>query len=148
MSGTGKSTVLEKLAELGHRVVDTDSDEWCRWETDEDGESDWVWREDKMNELLKGHTEGKLFVSGCKTNQVDFYPLFEHVVLLSAPPEVMLERIANRTNNPYGKTEEERQSILDNTAFVEPLLRRSATVEIDTSAPLAEVVRRIDELVA
>lgn len=60
MSGPGKSTVLAALAERGHRVVDTDTDEWCRWVTLPDGSADWIWREDAMAALLDRHTEGEL----------------------------------------------------------------------------------------
>ncbi|MBD2867843.1 AAA family ATPase [Paenibacillus arenilitoris] len=73
MSGTGKTTALEKLAERGHRTVDTDSDEWSHWVRLPDGSDDWVWREDAIKELLTGHREGKLFVAGCKSNQGIFY---------------------------------------------------------------------------
>ncbi|RJO79884.1 shikimate kinase [Nocardia panacis] len=148
MSGTGKSTVLEKLGENGHRVVDTDTDAWCRWVTEDDGDTDWIWREDAITELLDGHREGKLFVSGCKSNQYKFYKSFDHVVLLSAPEQVMLERIAQRSNNPYGKSKQEREMILEHRALVEPLLRRAATVEIDTSVPVDEVVRQLEQLTA
>ena len=47
MSGTGKSTALQLLAERGHRAVDTDTDQWSRWDGD-----DWVWREDSITALL------------------------------------------------------------------------------------------------
>ncbi|MFP5022411.1 AAA family ATPase [Pseudonocardia phyllosphaerae] len=146
MSGTGKSSALRKLAERGHRVVDTDTDEWSEWVIDDDGHHDWVWRVDAISELLEGHRGGTLFVAGCKTNQKDFYPLFEHVVLLHAPASVLLERIAARSTNDYGKSHEERDEILRNLEEIEPLLRRSATAEIDASAPLAEVVRKLDGL--
>src|SRR3712207_5560782 len=52
MSGTGKSTVIQHLAALGHAAVDTDSDEWCEWMVDEAGERDWVWREERIAQLL------------------------------------------------------------------------------------------------
>jgi adenylate kinase family enzyme len=148
MSGTGKSTALRELGDRGHRVVDTDTDNdrWNTWVTLPDGSADWVWREDAITRLLTGHGRGKLFVAGCTSNQPRFYPMFDHVVLLSAPAEVLLARIAGRTTNPYGKTPEERDRILHHLATVEPLLRRSATVEIDASAPLDEVVRRLDTL--
>lgn len=148
MSGTGKSTVLEKLGERGHRVVDTDTDEWCRWVTEEDGGTDWIWREEAIEKLLADHKQGMLFVSGCKSNQADFYDSFDHVVLLSAPVDVMLSRIASRTNNPYGKSDEERQMILEHQRFIEPLLRKSATLEIDTTAPVDDVVRELEKLSA
>jgi predicted ATPase len=48
MSGTGKSAVLVELERRGHRVVDTDADDWCEWVVDDTGEPDWVWREDPI----------------------------------------------------------------------------------------------------
>jgi hypothetical protein len=146
MSGTGKSSALRELARLGHRVVDTDADRWSRWGVDEDGNPDWLWREDAMHELLDGHRAGKLFVAGCRSNQKQFYPHFEHIALLSAPAPVILARVADRTTNSFGKAERERGFILRDLADVEPRLRRSATVEIDASASLDRVVRQLDEL--
>jgi dephospho-CoA kinase len=146
MSGTGKSSALHRLAQRGHQVVDTDSDRWCRWDTAEDGRPDWVWREDALTELLAGHREGKLFVAGCKSNQKEFYPWFDHVALLTAPEHVILDRIERRATNTYGKRADERELILRDLVEVEPLLRRSATVEIDASARLEDVVDRLDAL--
>lgn len=147
MSGTGKSSALHELERRGHRVVDTDSDYWSHWVTDEEGRPDWVWRPEEMTGLLSRHRDGKLFVAGCKSNQKDFYPLFDHVALLSAPAEVILDRVAVRTTNDYGKSPEERDEILRNLAEVEDLLRSSATVEIDATAPLEKVVDSLDALV-
>jgi len=143
MSGTGKSTVLARLGALGHRVVDTDDDGWSCWRTDEDGEPDWVWREDALTELLAGHRHGTLYVAGCRSNQGRFRGFFEHVVLLSAPVPVLLDRIAGRTTNDYGKDPVERARVLRDVTEVEPLLRRSATLEVDTTAPLDAVVRQL-----
>lgn len=141
MSGTGKSTALQLLAERGHRAVDTDTDQWSRWDGD-----DWVWREDSITALLTQHQGGCLFVAGCKSNQGKFYPLFDHVVLLSAPAEVILRRVAGRVNNPYGTTEADRAQIRRNLAEVEPLLRATATTEIDAAAPIGTVVDQLEAL--
>ncbi len=146
MSGTGKSTALEVLRSLGHRTVDTDSDEWSRWVTLSDGSRDWIWREDSMVALLAGHSQGSLFVAGCKSNQGEFYSAFDHIVLLSAPVEVLLARIEARTSNPSGKSPAERERILQHLALIEPQLRATATVEIDASAPISEVVRQLEQL--
>src|SRR3954468_6256581 len=102
MSGTGKSTALRALAARGHRTVDTDTEAWSRWVTLPDGSADWIWREQDMTDLLTSDHPGSLFVAGCKSNQGQFYPLFDHVVLLSAPAEVLLARVAARRDNPYG----------------------------------------------
>ena len=146
MSGTGKSAVLQKLGERGHRVVDTDTDQWSHWVTLPDGSPDWIWREDAITALLTNHQHGHLFVAGCKTNQGKFYPQFDHIALLRAPADVLLGRIAARTSNPYGKHPAERALILRDLAEVEPLLRTTATMEIDATAPLSQVVRHLEIL--
>ncbi|WP_390586105.1 AAA family ATPase [Paenibacillus illinoisensis] len=81
MSGTGKSTALAELARKGYRVVDTDYGEWSE-HTDSTG---WLWNEERITALLTGHNEGALFISGTVSNQGKFYPLFDAIVLLSAP---------------------------------------------------------------
>ncbi|RPF39284.1 AAA family ATPase [Streptomyces sp. TLI_185] len=146
MSGTGKSTALHHLRQRGHTAVDTDTEIWSHWVTLPDGSTDWIWREQAITHLLSSHREGSLFVAGCKTNQGRFYPLFDHIVLLSVPSEVLLAHIAARTTNPYGKQPEERDAVLHHLATVEPLLRATATVEIDATGPIEHVVQQLEEL--
>ena len=98
-----------------------------------------------MAGLLAEDGERTLFVSGCMSNQGKFYDRFDAVVLLSAPADVLLGRIEQRTTNDYGKTPRERDLILHHLETVEPLLRATSTHEIDANRPVAEV---IDELVA
>jgi shikimate kinase len=96
--------------------------------------------------LLAHRFQGSLFVAGCKSNQGKFYRRFDHIVLLSAPADVLLARIAARTNNPYGKTPRERDLILHYLTAVEPVLRASATLEIDAAKPIRQVVQQLEEL--
>jgi dephospho-CoA kinase len=147
MSGTGKSAALAELARRGHRVVDTDYGDWCEEvaATDRDG-TEQLWREDLIDELLAKRDDGVLFVSGCVPNQGKFYPRFDAVVLLSAPADVILDRVATRDTNEFGKNNVERDFILQDLAAVEPLLRAGATAEIDTRAPLDEVVDELERV--
>lgn len=145
MSGTGKSSALDALARRGFRVVDTDVDGWSEWVTGPDGEGEWLWREDRIAELLAAEDERTLYVSGCVANQGTFYDRFDAVVLLSAPVEVLLDRIEHRVTNDYGKRPAERELVLFHLETVEPLLRATCTHELDASRPLGQVV---DELAA
>ena len=142
MSGTGKSTALDELGRRGFRVVDTDSPAWSEWIP---AAGEWLWREDRIAELLASREDDVLFVSGCMSNQGKFYDRFDAVVLLSAPLEVILERVANRTTNDYGKGPGELDLISFHLETVEPLLRATCTHELDASRPLDDVV---DALVA
>lgn len=143
MSGTGKSSALDELRSLGFHVVDTDEPGWTEWSEREGG---YVWREDKIRELLACEGGPALYVSGTVSNQGRFYGYFDAVVLLSAPAEVLLNRIESRTTNPYGKTPEQRELILHDLAEVEPLLRRTCTHEIDSTQPLDVVVEELAKL--
>lgn len=174
MSGTGKSTVLGRLAQRGYRVVDTDFGGWIEEvprsrpggagagvsagvgvgvgagvRVGVGGGVERQWREDRVDALIAEHERSGevLFISGTVWNQGRFRDRFDEVVLLSAPLSVMLERVAGRDGNPFGKAAEERDRIVADTIEVEPLLRASATVEIDTRLPLSEVVDRLMTLV-
>lgn len=146
MSGTGKSTALGLLRRREHTAVDTDTDAFSQWVTLPDGSTDWIWREQAITNLLRDRREGHLFVAGCKTNQGRFYPQFDHIALLSAPAETILARIQARTNNPYGKRPEEHSAILEHLATVEPLLRATATTEIDATSPIEKIADQLEEL--
>nr|WP_280801321.1 AAA family ATPase [Arthrobacter pigmenti] len=137
MSGTGKSTVLKELRQRGYFTVDTDYDGWEL--------PDGTWDEARMDQLLA--EAANVVVSGTVDNQGQFYDRFDHIVLLSAPLEVLLERVKNRTNNPYGKTEQEGAEIAAYLETVEPLLRRGATTELDGRRPVGELADVIAELI-
>jgi dephospho-CoA kinase len=143
MSGTGKSSALAELETLGFQVVDTDDGGWTEWSEAAGG---YIWREDRIAELLSRDDGPTLFVSGTVSNQGRFYDRFDSIVLLAAPAEVLISRIEARTTNPYGKTAEERELILRHLAEVEPLLRATCTHEIDASQPLADVVEQLAAL--
>ena len=53
---------------------------------------------------------------------------------------MILDRVARRTTNDYGKSPLERAMILDDLARVEPLLREGCTHELDARRPLDDVV--------
>jgi dephospho-CoA kinase len=148
MSAVGKSTVIAELTRRGYRAVDLDDPAWSRYgRLDQSGDSDidWLWREDRVDELLSSETGGVLFVAGCAANQGAFHSRFDRIVLLTASEEVTLDRLASRSTNSFGKDPAERTKILSDKANFEPQLRATADVIIDTDTPLETVV---DALVA
>jgi len=155
MSGAGKSTVIKALAARGYKAVDADYNGLSELvsipaSSDRSGlgaEQDWIWREDRIADLLSTEDAELLFLSGTASNQVKFYGRFDHIVLLTAPASVMTERLVRRTNNPYGKEPNDLARALALKETVEPLLRRGADLEIDTSVPVDEVVERLLDVV-
>jgi shikimate kinase len=140
MSGTGKSTALAELRRRGYETVDTDEAGLSEWSDADDG---FVWNERGIDALLDRTRGTTLYVSGTVSNQGRFYPRFDAVVLLSAPAEVLLERIERRTTNDYGNSPHERKLVLEHIAEVEPLLRAGCTHEVDASRTVEEVVAEL-----
>ncbi len=138
MSGTGKSAVVRALVARGYKAIDTD-DGWCQLLPG--GRQ--LWREDAIQALLAADDADVLFVAGCEENQVRFHPQFDAIILLTAPVETLVERLATRTNNPFGKAPGDLRRVLDDLQAVEPLLRKVADHEVQTTAPLADVVATI-----
>ena len=149
MSGTGKSSVTARLAELGYVAIDADAPGYSAEVSAPIGEltgigpgRDWVWQEEASRAVLE-RPDPILFLSGCSPNQGGFYPAFTHVILLTASPALIAERLTTRSNNPFGKDPGELERVLALQVEIEPLLRRSATHVIDTHVGLEEVVAEV-----
>ncbi len=135
MSGAGKSTLLEAVARRGLRTVDTDYDGWEL--------ADARWDEHRMNALLAEHAT--IAVCGTAENQGHFYDRFEHVIYLYVPLEVLLERVRARSNNPYGKSAEQDADIAKYVVEVEPLICRTATLELSGLLPVEVLSDRVEQ---
>ena len=82
-----------------------------------------------------------LFFAGCSEEQIELP--FDRRVVLTAPEDELVSRLSTRTSNAYGREPAERSQVLADLAEVEPLLRRSADLVLDTTDPVAEVADRL-----
>lgn len=149
MSAVGKSSVIEELDRRGYEAIDLDTPEWSEYgyvaqvSPGFEPDREWLWKEERVEQLLISHDTGTLFVSGCAPNQGRFYPLFDDVILLTVSESVTKKRLAIRTNNEFGKTQEELTKVLSDKATFEERLAAGADVVIDAEAPLDSVVEEI-----
>jgi shikimate kinase len=130
--------LLDELHRRGHVTLDTDYDGWEL--------PDRTWDEQRMDRFLQSHLD--VVVSGTVQNQGRFYDRFQHVVLLSAPLHVLIERVRSRTNNPYGKTPGQQAEIAHYLATVEPLLRFRASLELDGQRRVSDLADVIVQLLS
>jgi dephospho-CoA kinase len=137
MSGTGKTILVGELRRRGHEAYDADEDGFT--EPGPDGR--WSWRTDLIGALLNKRLDPPIFFAGCSEEQGQLP--FDYTVLLSAPTQVLIDRIRTRTTNPFGQDERELRLILADVRHVEPLLRAAADLEIDSTAPVDEIAERI-----
>ena len=142
MSGTGKSTITRELVARGYRAIDAD-DGWTLPQPD----GTQHWDEAALTRLLDTDDADVIFFAGCEENMVELLPRFDIVVLLSAPRDVIVQRITERTGNDFGKDPADLARILDDLANVEPRLRAIADRELNTTDPLDRVVASILALI-
>ena len=148
LSGAGKTTLVAQLRARGHVAVDADDDGY----TEPAALGEWTWRTDAVAALLSAPRSAPLFFAGCSEEQGRLP--FDLTVLLTAPAAVLHDRLAQRTGNPCGKDAAERARALAYVTTVEPLLRASADLVVDTTRPprvvadevLAWVSSRLDPL--
>jgi hypothetical protein len=139
MSATGKSALVEELRRRGFVAYDADDHGFS--EPRADGR--WGWSAEKVAELLASEGEGEtpLFFAGCSEEQRDLP--FDYRVLLTAPRPVLVERLRTRTSNAYGHDPAELAQVLADLDEIEPLLRRSADLVLDTTIPIPELADRL-----
>lgn len=157
VSATGKSTITSAIATLGYKTIDLDNEQWSHWiattpqdvtpGTPVEPGRDWVWQHDRVAGLLATEDAAILVVSGCSPNQGKFYAQFDAVVLLSAPQDVIIKRLAERSTNDYGKGAGESERVVDLIREVEPILREGATHEVETHASVADVLEVVLRIV-
>lgn len=125
---------MAALRARGFTAIDTDDDDWRELSVVNGDPAEWILQEGRMYELLAMPGTYPLFISGCSSNQRKFYKFFDYKILFSAPLDVILDRVAKRTSNPYGKSGKHRAEISWNYEHVQPMLKESADLEIDTVA--------------
>ena len=145
MSGSGKSTVLQGLRKKGYTTIDTDNEGYCYYDYDERFQDyGWVWKEEKIKEVVKNHLEGVLFIAGTVSNQGKFYSYFDEIIYLAAPLSMLLARVQTRTHNPYGQTVEERETIQSDFKQFDAIIKGNATIVIDATQKLENVIQEVE----
>jgi len=138
MSGTGKSTLVRELRRRGHTAYDADDDGYSGPRAD----GRWGWRADAVTSLLaRTPQDDLLFFAGCSEEQIEMP--FDYRLLLTTPEHEILNRLEARSSNTYGHKPAERAQVLADLAHIEPLLRRSADLELSTTRPVAKVAEHL-----
>lgn len=131
MSGTGKSSLVHELRQRGCRAFDLDDDGL----TGPGSDGRWHWWTSAVADLLAAGGGETVLVAGCSEEQAQF--AWDLTILLTAPADVVADRLRTRTTNQYGRHPDELARVLADREQVEPLLRRSADLAVDTRRPVS-----------
>jgi hypothetical protein len=162
VSGTGKSAVCAELVARGYDARDGDDgiSGWFRLADDVEVPSpgsetsltpDWYavheWRYSvPRTAQLASELDGQVgFLCGCGANENEIWSLIDQPFYLNVDEETLRKRLATRTTNSFGKTENELRSILDWHSNMAKNCQRFGIEPLDATQPLDQVV---DELLA
>ena len=158
IAGTGKTTVLSELQKHGYVVIDLDATGMCIWKNIATGditeygpsgrdqkwinEHGWYCNIDTLKKLLSCIREDKdVFVAGVSENMEDVAKEFDKIFFLNASDDVIKERLLKRTDNHFGKKEDEQEAIL--SWRTELMLKIKNFTEIDTNKSPSEIAEDI-----
>ncbi|RRD35141.1 hypothetical protein EII31_06990 [Leucobacter sp. OH2974_COT-288] len=140
MSGVGKSTVLSLLRDEHTMCIDLDETNFVEIDFETGERQICV---DQLISYMKTISDKDVVIAVCEANQHLVYPMMNKIILLTAPIEVMKERIKVRKNNNYGKTSEDWEKIVRDKIDIEPLLRKGADYVIQTDRELEGIIEKI-----
>lgn len=152
ISGTGKTSIVQKLNERGIKAVDVD-DELCEW-TNKDtleevkwapGRDDawyeaheWTCDIDRLGQILAEYTD--VVIAGAAANQDKYLSFFDKVYFLNGDLKLLIARIQSRTDNDFGKHPTEQRRMAEwQDQYVREMGDRGATA-LDVSEPLEKLV--------
>jgi dephospho-CoA kinase len=129
VSGCGKSTVQEALKRLGYTAYDVDDTALSGVFDNKTGERitmppvnqrspewfathSWLIIPEAIKRLKSESIHRLVFLCGAARNDKDFWQLFDTVIWLDVSESTLRQRITERKDNDYGKSESELESIL------------------------------------
>ena len=163
VSGTGKSSIAEKLKEKGIPAIDLDKvEDLCQWVNKKTKERarwypgvgneffrshKYVCDREKLVNLMDEHKD-KVVVVGLCDNQSDILDLFDKIFLFRCDESIFIKRIIGRTDNDFGKHESEQKMITGWYRDFEKEMLEKGAIPIDTSGSITEVTNKVLEIIS
>ena len=159
VSGSGKSAVCETLQRQGRTAIDGDWEGYSHWVDRQTGDSvleppypappgwldrfAWKVRPRAVAALVAELAGGTGYLCGGFENDTEVLHYFDRVVCLSIDEPTLIDRLATRTTNHFGKHPEELRAALEwQSREVVRFGGLGATI-VDATAPLEVVVAQV-----
>ncbi len=156
VSGTGKTTTIEKLRERGIHTIDLDGvPGLCRWVHKVTKETH-LWHPGIGQEFFDSHDyicdkqrlielmgSGNAVVAGLADNQSGFFDLFDKLFLFHCDEEIFLQRVRDRTNHDFGKDDSEQEMIRGWYKEFEQEMLDAGAISVDASQPTDVIVAQL-----
>ena len=159
ISGTGKSTISDKLNQMGYKAYDMDSHPGLFSMIDkktkkpvvdhnnEDIEKvvgmDWICDKTKLKSIIEDESNELAFYCGSASNLEEILRFFDTIILLKVDELVMRQRLTSRTENDFGKTSEIQDWIMTWKDWWENDMQQKGAIDVDTNKSIDVVVADI-----
>jgi dephospho-CoA kinase len=155
-SGTGKTTMVQRLSEKDLAAVDMDTMGVAMWQSKTTGEPsewipdagdewhnehDWIVSADKLDHYMAEYNPQ--VIAGLAANQSEVFDRFDRLILLTCSEKTFLRRIEQRVGNRYGKDNSERSRILRTYKAMEREMIGHGAIVVDTDGSLDRVVEDV-----
>ena len=161
VAGTGKSTLAKALRERGFLAVDfSEVPGMCFWQDINTKEKviyspvesrEWFRTKhficdiQKLTEIIDKQDD--IIMTGVASgNQVEYFPLFDKILLLQCNPETSVHRMQTR-NTAYGKTKAEQDDLIEWQKEFNPLLMSQGAIPVSTEGEINTVLDTIVTLI-
>ena len=156
--GTGKTSLVQKMLDLGYCAFDADdpriggpfniekrkfvyyptvlSEEWY-------SHHNFYLKPSAIRKLKKDSELKDVFLFSTASNELNFVDMYDKILFLDLKLEELIKRIQNRDNNSYGKTKHELIQILNKYKKDRKLIIQCDVHLIDASKPIGDVVNQI-----
>ena len=158
VAGTGKTFLVEKMKGMKLNAIDADDDlatldaDGNELKYDVNGGAKWwkshyyVLRLDKLEKLLRKCKTLYLFGDvggrpGKKNGLVDVAQLFDRVCYLQAPMALTRLRLAQRTNNPFGKNPGEVEGVRKHKGKMDRIAKKMGFEVINATLPADKIIK-------
>jgi shikimate kinase len=158
VAGTGKSYLVKKMKRLNLNAVDVDhglatfvDENGNEVEYNPNGGAKWwkshyyVLKPRRLEALLDRSKALYLFgdvggQTGWKNGLLDDAHLFDRVYYLHAPLGLIKQRLAKRTDNPFGKNPEEIEGVAKHKAKLDRIAKTRNLMVIDATLPTEKII--------
>lgn len=158
VAGTGKSTISKELQKRGINSIDfSDIPDLCSWRDKitkqevkyslpvEDGKwfdsNERICNLNKLKDILDKYED--IIITGIASgNQTEYLKFFDKVLLLQCSPETFINRMKSRIPI-FGKTDAERNFVVDWQKELDPILLSYGAVPINTEGTIDSVMGKI-----
>lgn len=157
ISGSGKTTVVRRLCQLGHVAFDSKIQKGLFSFTDKDGNRPtgyqphdplwstrytWTLNKPLFDDLMEQNkTADRVFLCGGADDLMQYWPLGKKIFLLNIDEKTMTKRLNNPTrDNLYGKDKETQKILLRRRERYQNKRIALGAIPIDAARPIDDVV--------